>query len=339
MRFRDWSRCLALSAMCGLALMDVAEAQTAAPASGKNLTIVVAFAPGGGYDVWARLVGRHIGKHLPGNPGIIVQNMPGAGGYVAASWLYNIAPKDGSTIGLISRDVAVGPVIGAPGARFDATKMNWLGTPAMDTNVCIANTNAAVQSVDDLYTKELIVGDVGPGSGTRTYPNALNALIGTKFKLVSGFPSSADVFLAMERGEVDGICESLDSVTGKRPGWLKDNKVRILFQGGAEPNPHVNAPFVLDLGKSEEQKAAIRFLYSGQGIGRPFVAPPSLPADKLEALRSAFAATMKDPEFIEDAAKQKYEIEPKDGSHLEALVRQIYASPKDIIEKMKPFMQ
>ncbi|MDB5593332.1 MAG: efflux transporter protein [Hyphomicrobiales bacterium] len=333
MRFRS----LMLGAVFTALAATSALAQSAG--GGKSLTIVVGFGPGGGYDVWARLVGRHIGQFLPGNPNVIVQNMPGAGSYVAASWIYNIAPKDGTVIGLISRDVAVGPIIGAPGARFDATKMTWLGTPATDTNVCIANTRAAVQSVDDLFTKELIVGDVGPGSGTRTYPNALNALIGTKFKLVSGFPSSADVFLAMERGEVDGICESLDSVIGKRPDWIKNKTVKILFQGGAEPNPHVDAPFVGDLGKTEDQKAAIRFLYAGQGIGRPFVAPPSLPADKLGALREAFEKTMKDPEFIADAAKSKLEVEPKDGPHLEALVRQIYASPKELVDKMKPFMQ
>ena len=190
MRFRS----LVLGAVFTALAATSALAQAAG--GGKNLTIVVGFGPGGGYDVWARLVGRHIGQYLPGNPNVIVQNMPGAGSYVAASWIYNIAPKDGTVIALISRDVAVGPIIGAPGARFDATKMTWLGTPATDTNVCIANQRAAVQSVDDLFSKELIVGDVGPGSGTRTYPNALNALIGTKFKLVSGFPSSADVFLA-----------------------------------------------------------------------------------------------------------------------------------------------
>ncbi|MDB5643785.1 MAG: efflux transporter protein [Hyphomicrobiales bacterium] len=330
-----------LGILMGVAALSPAIAPAAAqPAAGsKNLTIVVAFGPGGGYDNWARLVGRHIGKYLPGNPSSIIQNMPGAGGYVAASWIYNLAPKDGSTIALISRDVAVGPVIGAPGARFDALKMNWLGTPATDTNVCIANDKAAVQSVDDLTKKELIVGDVGPGSGTHTYPAALNELIGTKFRLVSGFRSSADVFLAMERGEVDGICESLDSVIGKRPDWITSGKVRILFQGGAEVNEHVKAPFVSELAKTDEQKAAIRFLYAGQGIGRPFVAPPGLPADKLAALREAFAKVMVDPEFVEDAAKMKLEVEPKDGPHLEALVKEIYASPKEIIEKMKPLMQ
>ena len=327
-----------LGMFMGVAALSPAAAQPIGGGS-KNLTIVVAFGPGGGYDNWARLVGRHIGQYLPNHPSVIVQNMPGAGGYVAASWLYNIAPKDGSTVAILSRDSAIGPVIGAGGARFDSLKMNWLGTPATDTNVCIANSSAAVQSVDDLMTKELIVGDVGPGSGTRTYPNALNELVGTKFKLVSGFKSSADVFLAMERGEVDGICESLDSVIGKRPDWIASGKVRILFQGGAEPEESVKAPFVTTLAKTDEQKTAIRFLYAGQGFGRPFAAPPGVPAEKLEELRGAFAKTFADKDFIEEAAKMKLEVEPHDGDHLQALVKEIYASPKQIVEKMKPLMQ
>ena len=306
---------------------------------GKVPTMVIGFGPGGGYDLWGRTIARHIGKHLPGNPNLVIQNMPGAGSYVAASWIYNIAPKDGTVLGIIARDATMGPLTGADGARFDPTKISWLGTPTTETNVCIANATASVKSVEDLYTKELIIGDTGPGTGTRSYPLALNALLGMKFKIVSGFPSSSDVFLAMERGEVDGICESLDSVTGKRPDWLSSGKVRVLFQGGAEPNPHVNAPFVMDFAKTEEQKIEIRFLYAGQGIGRPFVAPPNMPADKLKMLRDAFDKTMKDPDFIADAKRQKLDVEPKDGAHLEALIREIYATPKPIIDKIGKLIQ
>ena len=306
---------------------------------GKVPTMIIGFGPGGGYDLWGRTVARHIGKYLPGAPNLVIQNMPGAGSYVAASWIYNIAPKDGTVLGIIARDATMGPLTGADGARFDSTKMSWLDTPTTETNVCIANATATVKTVEDLYTKELIIGDTGPGTGTRSYPLALNALLGMKFKIVSGFPSSSDVFLAMERGEVDGICESLDSVTGKRPDWLSSGKVRVLFHGGAEPDPHVKAPFVLDLAKTEEQKAEIRFLYAGQGIGRPFVAPPNLPADKLKMLRDAFDKTMKDPDFIADAKKQKLDVEPKDGAHLEQLIRDIYATPRPIIEKIGKLIQ
>ena len=312
---------------------------TAQIASNKGTTMLIGFGPGGGYDLWGRVVARHINKYLPGTPSMIIQNMPGAGSYVAASWLANIAPKDGSVISIIARDAVLGPLTGAEGARFDPLKMTWLGTPTTETNVCIANAKAQVQSVEDLFTKTLIVGDTGPGTGTRSYPNALTTLLGMKFKVVSGFPSSSDVFLAMERGEVDGICESLDSVTGKRPDWLPTKKVKILFQGGAEPNKNVDAPFVLDLAKTEEQKTAIRFLYAGQGIGRPFVAPPGMAADKVKMLREAFDKTMKDPEFIADAKRSKLDVDPEDGAHLEKLIREIYTTPKAIVDQVGKLIQ
>ena len=189
----------------------------AQPFAGKTVSMVIGFGPGGGYDLWGRTVGRHIGKHLPGHPSVVPQNMPGAGSYVAASHIYNAAPKDGTVMGIIARDAALGPLTGAPGARFDATKFSWLGSPATEHNVCIANAGAAVKSAQDLRDKELILGSTGPGTGTHSYPRVLNDLLSYRFKLVSGFRSSADVFLAMERGEVDGICESLDSIHNRRP--------------------------------------------------------------------------------------------------------------------------
>jgi tripartite-type tricarboxylate transporter receptor subunit TctC len=283
------------------------------------------------------VVARHIGKHLPGNPSVVPQNMPGAGSFNAANNIYNIAPKDGTVMAIIARDAALGPITGASGARFDPTKLTWLGTPTTETNVCIASNNdkVAVKTVDDLYTKELIVGDTGVGTGTHSYPKALNALLGMKFKIIGGFPSSSDVFLAMERGEVDGICESLDSVSGKRPEWLPQKKVTILFQGGEQPNPELKGiPFVNDLAKNADDKTAIEFLYAGQGIGRPFIAPPDMPADRVKMVQDAFSATMKDPEFIADAKKQKLDVDPEDGEHLAALIKKIYATPKPIVDKI-----
>jgi tripartite-type tricarboxylate transporter receptor subunit TctC len=313
---------------------------SAQAAGGKATTMIIGFGPGGGYDLWGRTVARFIGKHLPGTPTVVSQNMPGAGSYVAASYIYNIAPKDGTVFGIIARDATLGPLTGANGARFDPTKMVWLGTPTTETNVCIANATAKVKTIDDLYKTELIIGDTGPGTGTRSYPVALNDLIGTKFKLVAGFPSSSDVFLAMERGEVDGICESLDSVSGKRPEWLPTKKVNILFQGGAEPNPELKGvPFILDQAKNEEQKKELKFLYAGQGIGRPFVAPPGMTAEKAKMLRDAFDATMKDPEFIAEAKKVKLDVDPRDGDHLAGLINEIYATPKPIIEKIGKLIQ
>ena len=320
------------------ALVNAAATPAAAQAdvlAGKSVQMIIGFGPGGGYDLWARTLGRHIGKHLPGNPTVVPQNMPGAGSFTAASYIFNIAPKDGSALGIIARDAALGPLTGASGARFDPTRLSWIGTPTKETNVCIAFHTAPVKSVQDLYDKQLILGDTGPGTGTRSYPKALNELLGMKFKLVGGFPASSDVFLAMERGEVDGICESLDSIKIRRPDWIPSGKVAILFQGGAEPNPELKGvPFVLDLARTDEQKKTIEFLYAGQGIGRPFVAPPDLPAERLKMLRDAFNATMKDADFIAETKKSKLELEPEDGEHLAALIAKIYATPKPIVDKI-----
>ena len=315
-------------------------AQAGPTLAGKNVQMLIGFGPGGGYDLWGRVVARHIGKHLPGNPTVVPQNMPGAGSFVAANNIYNLAPKDGTVMGLIARDAALGPITGANGARFDPTKITWLGTPTTETNVCIATSTAKVQTLKDLFAKELIVGDTGVGTGTHSYPKALNALLGMKFKIIAGFPSSSDVFLAMERGEVDGICESLDSVSGKRPDWIPSKKVTILFQGGAAANPQLkDVPFVPDLARSPEDRLAIEFLYAGQGIGRPFVAPPNLPPDRLKLLRDAFMATMKDPEFIAEAAQRKLTLEPESGEELEALIRKTYATPKPIVERIGKLIQ
>ncbi len=317
-----------------------AQKRAANPYDGKTVQMIIGFGAGGGYDRWGRTVAQHIGKHLPGKPKVVPQNMPGAGSFVATSHIYNVAPKDGSVMGIIARDAALGPLTGAVGARFDATKLSWIGSPTKETNVCIAYKNAKVKNVDDLYKTELIVGDTGPGTGTRTYPKALAALLGMKFKLVGGFPSSANVMLAIERGEVDGICESLDSVQNRRPKWIPDKTIVILFQGGAEPNPELKGvPFVLDLARTEEQKQAIRFLYAGQGIGRPFVAPPGLAPERLKMLRDAFDATMKDPEFIADVKKQKLDLEPETGQHLADLVAQLYATPKPVIDKVSKIIK
>jgi tripartite-type tricarboxylate transporter receptor subunit TctC len=329
----------ASAALASLALACLAPAPTWAQAgpslAGRNVQMLIGFGAGGGYDLWGRVVARHIGQHLPGNPTVVPQNMPGAGSFVAANNIYNLAPKDGSVMGIIARDAALGPITGAVGARFDPTKITWLGTPTTETNVCIANSTSKVKTLKDLYDKELIVGDTGVGTGTHSYPKALNALLGMKFKIIAGFPASSDVFLAMERGEVDGICESLDSVSGKRPDWIPSRKVTILFQGGAAPNPELkDVPFVADLARNPDDRLAIEFLYAGQGIGRPFVAPPDLPADRLKMVRDAFAATMKDPDFLDDAKRNMLDVEPEDGEHLTALIKKIYATPKPIVDKI-----
>ena len=303
--------------------------------AGKNVTMVIGFGPGGGYDAWGRVVARYIGKHLPGNPNVVPQNMPGGGSFNAANHIFTIAPKDGTVLAIIARDAPLGPLTGAPGARFDPLKISWIGTPTTETNICISMARAKVRTFKDLQESELIIGNTGVGTGTYSYPKALNGIFGTRFKLISGFPSSTDVFLAMERNEVDGICESLDSVISKRPDWIATKKVNVLFYGGAKPTIDLNgAPFIVDLGRNAEEKQALDFLYAGQGIGRPFVAPPNLPAERLKMLRDAFNATMKDKDFVADATKQKLDVDPADGEHLEALIRNVYATPKSVVDRV-----
>jgi tripartite-type tricarboxylate transporter receptor subunit TctC len=303
--------------------------------AGKNVTMIIGFGPGGGYDAWGRVVARHIGKYLPGNPTVVPQNMPGGGSFNAANHIYAVAPKDGTVLGIIARDAPLGPLTGAPGARFDPLKISWLGTPTLETNVCISMARAKVKTFQELQQSELIIGNTGAGTGTYSYPKALNGIFGTKFKLISGFPSSSDVFLAMERNEVDGICESLDSVIGKRPDWVASKKVNVLFYGGAMPTIDLNgAPYIVDLARSPGEKQTLEFLYAGQGIGRPFVAPPDLPADRLKMLRDAFKATMMDKNFVADATKQKLDVEPEDGEHLEAFIKKVYATPKAVVDRV-----
>ena len=322
-------------ALIGLILFCAAHPVAAQQPGGKSYRMIIGFGVGGGYDLWARVVAQHMGNHLPGNPTLVPQNMPAGGSIAAANYLYEVAPKDGSVIGLIGRDAPLAPITGSPGAKFEPTKMSWLGTPTKETNICIAYHTAPVKTVQELYDKELVMGDVGPGSGTRAYPKALAALLGMKFKLVSGYPSSADIFLAMERGEVQGICESLDSVQSRRPDWISSKQVLLLFQGAPEANPELpGVPLARDLARNDEERQAIDFLYAGQGIGRPFAAPPGLPPDVLKTLREAFDATMKDPDFVADVKKQKFALDPESGASLAGLINKIYATPKPIVDKV-----
>lgn len=320
-----------------LAAMTAPATAQAPSLAGKNVTMIIPAGTGGGFDHWGRVVARHIGKHLPGKPTVVPQNMPGAGGFNAANYIYNIAPKDGTVMGIIQAPVALGPLTGATGARFDSMKITWVGTPTMETLVCVAMARAQVKTFQDLLGNELITGNTGVGNGGYTWPKALNGLLGTKFKLVSGFPSASDVLLAMERNEIDGICESLESLVGRRPDWIASKKVNVLFQfqAGGRPNPQLkDVPLIVDLARTPEEKQAVEFLYSGNGLGRPFLAPPGMPAERVKMLRDAFNATMKDPQFLADAERQKLDVAPEDGEYLSALIKKIYATPKPIVDKM-----
>ena len=324
-------------AICGLVSSAVQPAMAqSGKFTAKQVRIIIGFGPGGGYDQYARLIGRHIDTHLPGHPTIVPQNMPGAGSLTAANTIYANSPKDGSVFGIIARDAVTQPLtVENSGAKFEATKISWIGSPAGETNVCVATDKAKVATFQDLLKNELIIGGAGAGTGTEIYPKALNGLIGTKFKLIGGYPSSTDVVLAMERNEVQGFCESYSSIARKEGPAIKAGKIKLLFQAALKRNPDVNAPFLLDLVTDKEQHQALEFVYAGQTIGRPFIAPPDLPPAILKTLRDAFDATLKDAEFLKDAEKQQLEIDPTSGAELEQVVRAVYATPKPIIERVK----
>jgi tripartite-type tricarboxylate transporter receptor subunit TctC len=324
-------------AVLAATLLGITAASAQGPSlAGKTVNVIVGFGPGGGYDLWGRVLARHIGKHLPGNPTVVPQNMPGAGSFNAANHIYNSAPKDGTVIALISGDAALGPITGAGGAHFDSTKLTWIGTPMTDTNICYVfnSPHMKVKSYKDLYDNELIVGTTGTGIGAYSYPKALTTLLRMKFKIISGFPSSANVLLAMERGEIDGFFASVDSTATLRPDWIPQKKITVLFQGGA-PSPILkDVPFITDLAKTPEDKQAIEFLYAGQGLSRPFIAPPGVAPDRVKMLQNAFMETMRDPDFVADSKNQKLPVDPKDGAYLDALIQKIYATPKPIVEKI-----
>jgi tripartite-type tricarboxylate transporter receptor subunit TctC len=324
-----------LTAVAGLNNISSAAAQFDGFYAGKNVTMIIAAGSGGGNDLLGRVVARHIGKHLPGNPTVVPQNMPGAGGINAANHIYNLAPKDGTVLGIVPGSLPIGPLIGVAGARFDAPKLTWVGTPTMITDVCVAMAKAQVKSFQDLLAKELITGNTGAGSGPYIYPKALNGILGTKFKLIAGFPSNSDVHLAMERNEIDGVCQPLEAIVSGRPDWIANKTVNVLFQAGARPNPQLKGvPFIVDLARTPEEKQAVAFLYAGNGLGRPFIAPPGMPAERVRMLRDAFNATMKDPQFLADAGRQKLDVQPEDGEYLAALIKTIYATPKQIVDRV-----
>jgi tripartite-type tricarboxylate transporter receptor subunit TctC len=299
--------------------------------------VVIGSAVSGTYDLLGRLLARHIGRHLPGNPAVVPQNMPGAGGLVAANFLANAAPRDGTVIAIFNKGVAGAAIAGVPEARFDATKVTWLGTPFTETGVCFAYNRPTLQvrSLKDALERELLVGDPGAGSSSHIYPKALNVLVGTKFRLVAGYAGSTAIYIAMERGEVDGYCEGIDGIKAKRPHWIPDGQIVPLLQGGAAPNPDLKGvPFVLDYARSDDARIALEYLYAAEGIGRPFAAPPDLAPDIGVMLRSAFDHTMRDSDFIADAKRQGFDPQPENGDYLSALIRRMSATPKTIKDRV-----
>jgi tripartite-type tricarboxylate transporter receptor subunit TctC len=301
----------------------------------KNVDLQIGYSVGGGYDIYGRLVGQHIGRHIPGNPNIVPKNMPGAGSLRLANWLYAVAPKDGTVFGIIGRGIPMEPLLGGEGVQFDAQKFTWIGSANDEVSICAAWKTASVTKFEDLFTKELIVGGTGSGADTDIFPLVINKVFGTKFKVIPGYPGGNDINLAMERGEVGGRCGwSWSSVKAAQMHWVRDGTVKVLIQISLAKHPDLpDVPLLMDFAKTDEQRQILRLIFSRQVMGRPFLAPPGVPGDRANALRKAFMDTMKNPEFLAAAEKAKLEITPVSGEDLEKLMQQVYATPPEIAKK------
>jgi tripartite-type tricarboxylate transporter receptor subunit TctC len=302
---------------------------------GKNIDLYIGYSAGGGYDLYARQLARHMSKHIPGNPTVVPKNMTGAGSLVLANWLYNIAPKDGTTFGIIGRGTGFDPFLGNAKAKFDGTKFTWIGSANNEVSVCVAWHTSGITKFDDLLTKELVVGGTSSSADTDQFPKIVNGVLGTKMKIITGYPGGNDVGLAMERGEVQGRCGwSWSSVLSTHLQWYKEKKFTVLMQLALEKHPDLpDVPLIVDLAKTDEQRQILKLIFARQVMGRPFLAPPGVPKERADALRKAFMDTMKDKDFLAEADKAKMEITPVSGEALDKLVKEIYAYPADIAKK------
>jgi tripartite-type tricarboxylate transporter receptor subunit TctC len=326
-------RHLAIVAAVAAVVPAAAQAEPSSFFQGKQITIVVGFTAGGTYDATARLFARHLGKHLAGNPTVVVRNMPGSGSLVATLHLFNAAPKDGTTLAVVGGGVVLEPLLGNPQATYDARRFNWIGGRTKDNIVCATWNRVPVRTMTDVTKRETVVGATGPGSRTLTHPRAFNELLGTKFKIVSGYPGGNEITLAVERGEVEGYCGwTVGSIVNRASNWLHDGTLTLLAQFTRDL-PKV--PVARDLVPTETGKRAIDFLSADVVLAWPLVAPPDLPPERVKELRTAFQAMMKDPELRAEAAKLKLETEAVPGPEMQALVSQLYGSPPDVIELVK----
>ena len=319
-----------------LACLGAARAQTPSIADfykGKQVDFLIAGAPGEIYDQWARLMAQYLSRYIPGNPPILVRNMPGGGDLVVTNYLYNIAARDGSVIGMVSRNMPTQEVLQVPQVKYESLKFNWLGSPEFSNRVCVASSKAKVQKAEDLFKNELIVGGTGGGSAVSTTPVLLSKVLGMKFKLIAGYPGAGEIFLAMDRGEVEGVCETLSAIEASAPGRIKQGRLKVLFNLEKDPVAGTDAPSVQSLAKTEEQRQIVAFYNSNIELGRPLLTTPGVPADRVEALRHAFDAMMKDKDFRAAAATAHFHINPLTGEEVAAGVARIMQTPKDIIDK------
>jgi tripartite-type tricarboxylate transporter receptor subunit TctC len=307
---------------------------------GKKLDMIIGYSPGGTYDLYARLVARHLGNHIPGKPLIVPRNMPGAGSRTAATWVYSLAPRDGTVLATADQSLALQQAAGDTRIQFDVTKFIYIGNPNVENNTTATWHTSGIKTIEDAKRREVTMGATG-GSTSSQYPKAMNALLGTKFKIILGYPGGNDINLAMERGEVDGRgSNSWASWKATRPHWLAEKKINILVQIGMKKAPDLpDVPLLMDLGANEADRLLLRLLSASTLIGRPIFTTPDMPPERVAALRKAFDDMIRDPAFLDQARKENFDIEPASGEAMQKLVAETIAIPKDRKERLKKIME
>ena len=306
---------------------------------GRTITLITSTGVGGTYDTVARLVARHMPRHIPGNPTMIVENMPGGGNVLATNYMFNIAPKDGTAIATIHSAMPLQQVLNSGGVRYDAAKFDWLGSTGPQNEVILVWHTAGITSIAQAQDKQIVLGGTGAGAGIVLLPIVVNRLLGTKFKIVTGYRTSEDVNLGMERGEVQARAFSIGSIESQHPDWISDHKANFLVQAGVRRDKALpNVPLLTELAKTDEQRRIFKLISSSPALGQPYVAPPGVPADRLAILRDAFAQTLKDPAFLADAAKIRFAIEPMSAAEVAQIVHDTVTTPSDIVAKAKAAM-
>jgi tripartite-type tricarboxylate transporter receptor subunit TctC len=335
---RAWTA-LAAGSLLAIAAGVPAQAQSVADFyRGKTVNVLIGVGVGGEYDLQARLVARHIGKHIPGNPTVVAQNMTGAGGLKMANYLFNQAPRDGTHIGMLGNNFPATQTVGGKGVQFNAAQFQWLGTIAPVVETMAVWHTTGVKTVDDLRKRPTVAGASGRGAITFFYPTMMNEFLGTKFKVVTGYQGGNAINLAMERGEVEARNNTWSSWKATRPAWLKDKKITVIVQAGPRA-PDLDVPSVEALARTPQDRQVIELIVSGTQLGRPLATTPGVPAERVAALRDAYRATMKDPEFRKDAAKLNFEVNPVYGEQLQKVVEKVIGTPKELAARAKPLLE
>jgi tripartite-type tricarboxylate transporter receptor subunit TctC len=335
-----WTRiaCIA-AAFCAATTAALAQDPVEQFYRGKTINIYIGSGAGGGYDAYARALARHMSKYIPGNPTIVPQNMPGAGSNKAAGYVYSVAPKDGTAIGAVFPGAILAPLLGDTPVQHDPAKFITVGSANSDVYTCVAHVDSPIKSFKDVFTQEMIVGASNEGGTTRDMPALSNNVLGTKFRIVTGYSGTREITLAVERKELNGLCgygyTSLLSVT---PRWVSDNLVRVIVQENPKGAAALNkqgVPKTIDFAKTPEDRQVMELVYSQSVIGRPYVLPPGVPAERVAALRKAFMTALADPALLAEAAKMKLDVEATAGDDMQTMVRQLFAMPKRIVDRAK----